>query len=165
MKTLLLNSSYEVLSFIPERRLFKFLYSEKVEVVSTWDEKLKWGNSYIEVPAVVRLKHPVKRRHMKVSFSRQALLHRDNNICQYCGRSLKRSEVTIDHIIPKKMGGQSNFTNCVVACVSCNSKKSHKLMSEVNMSLIKQPVSPSYSMMVKKELRDAKWHTDWNNYL
>lgn len=165
MKTLLLNSTYEVLSFIPERKLYKFLYSEKVEVVSTWNEKLKWGTSYIEVPAVIRLKYPVKRRHMKVAFSRQAILHRDNNTCQYCRKSLKRSEITIDHVIPKKLGGQSNFTNCVVACMTCNSKKSHKLLSEVNMSLVRQPISPSYAMMVKKEFRDAQWHNDWNMYL
>ena len=42
--------------------------------------------------------------------------------CIYCG---KPSE-SIDHVLPRSLGGLSTTENCVPACLSCNGEKSDK---------------------------------------
>lgn len=50
-----------------------------------------------------------------------------HNACAYCGKILPLS---IDHIIPIFRGGMHSKDNIVPACVSCNSKKGTKTLSE-----------------------------------
>lgn len=45
-------------------------------------------------------------------------------MCVYCGGD---DYLTIDHIIPLKLGGNDEFENLTVACRSCNSKKNARL--------------------------------------
>ena len=58
---------------------------------------------------------------------RGKILVRDNYTCQYCHKKLNQSQLHIDHIIPRSLGGSDHEKNLVVACVSCNLKKSDKL--------------------------------------
>ena len=69
-KTLLLNASYEVLSFIPERKVFKLLFKDKVEVISAWDDIITWGSGKVKHPSILRLKTHVKRNYFNSNFSR-----------------------------------------------------------------------------------------------
>ena len=46
-----------------------------------------------------------------------------NASCYYCRRKLKRTEVTMDHIVPLSRGGKSTPGNTVPACKACNTKK------------------------------------------
>lgn len=48
-------------------------------------------------------------------------------LCVYCGLNKATS---IDHVIPISRGGNNNIENLLPACVSCNSKKRDKLLSE-----------------------------------
>lgn len=41
-------------------------------------------------------------------------------ICPYCGESLSKRPKSIDHIIPKQIGGANRFT--IVSCQSCNAE-------------------------------------------
>ncbi len=50
---------------------------------------------------------------------RKGVLDRDQHCCAYCGREA----TTVDHIIPKSLGGDNHPTNLVAACISCNSSK------------------------------------------
>ena len=113
-KTLLLNASYEVLSFIPERKVFKLLFKDKVEVVSNWDEHIVWGNGRMKHPSILRLRNHVKRNYFNSNFSRKALVKRDRSTCQYCGDKLSASKITVDHVLPRAQGGVTSFINCVV---------------------------------------------------
>lgn len=45
--------------------------------------------------------------------------------CRYCGRKLKRSKVTIDHMFPRDIGGVSIPINLLPSCSNCNSFKSN----------------------------------------
>ena len=45
-------------------------------------------------------------------------------ICHYCGGHFPPEELTWDHIVPVARGGRSTKGNMVVACRSCNQKKS-----------------------------------------
>jgi 5-methylcytosine-specific restriction endonuclease McrA len=162
-KTLLLNSNYEFLSFISERKLIKLILKEKVEILSNWNEKIIWSNGFILKPSVVKLKYYIRFNQHLASFSRRALLNRDNNTCQYCNTVLILSEITVDHIIPKSQNGATSFSNCVVCCKSCNSKKANKTPEQAKMVLIRKPTHPKFSNKFNYDIKD--WHEDWDSYL
>ena len=42
--------------------------------------------------------------------------------CVYCGKTYDLSELTIDHVHPRSLGG-NDFKNVVPACTCCNQKK------------------------------------------
>jgi hypothetical protein len=48
---------------------------------------------------------------------------RDDYTCQYCAKKLSPDLLSIDHLIPVKLGGHNEITNYVTACRSCNSSK------------------------------------------
>ena len=50
---------------------------------------------------------------------------RDGYTCQYCGTNAK--ELTIDHVVPKRLGGGATWENLVCCCRRCNTKKGDKL--------------------------------------
>lgn len=83
----------------------------------------------------------VDMRH-RPSFSRRNLYLRDRNTCQFCGKKLPTEELTMDHVVPKSKGGLVCWTNIVLACVSCNSKKSNKSLQGAGMKLIRPPFEP-----------------------
>ena len=45
-------------------------------------------------------------------------------VCTYCGKTVKKSKMTLDHMFPRFFGGVSIPTNLTPACKSCNNKKS-----------------------------------------
>lgn len=49
---------------------------------------------------------------------------RDNNTCQYCGRSAPEVVLQIDHIHPTSLGGDDSPRNLLTACRDCNAGKS-----------------------------------------
>jgi 5-methylcytosine-specific restriction endonuclease McrA len=59
------------------------------------------------------------------------LFEKHNKICYYCKVNKATS---IDHIIPISRGGSNDINNLVPACISCNSKKGNKLLSEFKFS-------------------------------
>ena len=164
-KTLLLNAGYEVLSFIPERKVFKLLFKNKVEVVSEWEELINWGSDKIKHPSILRLKNHVKRNYFNSNFSRKALVKRDRNTCQYCGKKLTASQITIDHVLPRAQGGITSFLNCVVSCQICNNSKADKTPDQAGMKLLKRPTHPSFSAQYYVADPQEYWHDDWNDYL
>lgn len=164
-KTLLLNASYEVLSFIPERKVFKLLIKDKVEVISSWDDQINWGKNKIHHPAILRLKNHVRRNYYNSNFSRKALIKRDRSSCQYCGVKLTASQITVDHVLPRAQGGTTSFTNCVVCCQICNNKKADRTPEQAGISLMKKPTHPSFSSAHYVADPQEFWHKDWDDFL
>lgn len=50
---------------------------------------------------------------------RQSVINRDG-CCQMCGTE---ERLSVDHIVPRHLGGDDNVTNLQVLCSSCNSSK------------------------------------------
>lgn len=166
-KTLLLSSSYEVLSFIQEKRVFKLLYKNKCEPISYWDEMVTWSSGSMKYPSILRLTNNFRRNFFNPSnngFSRKAIIKRDRSICQYCRVRLTPNQITIDHVIPKSLGGASSFTNCVVSCLACNNKKGSKTLEQAGLVLLNKPVHPSFSPYYFIDNQEH-WHPDWSDYL
>lgn len=166
MITLMLNNSDEPIGFIKELRLFKLMYCNKIDIVDTWkDIKLRWINSVINMPSVVRMKYYTRYIPIKnASYNRKAVYIRDSYSCQYCGEYLSEKQLTIDHIYPRVLGGENSFLNCVVCCVNCNSKKGGKTLEQSGMKLLSKPYVPTRSKLYR-DVPDHGWHPSWKKYL
>lgn len=67
---------------------------------------------------------------------RMRILHRDGWTCQYCGARLHTSEeATVDHVIPKSLGGENGDHNLRAACRPCNGIKGQSSEQWLRMSL------------------------------
>jgi 5-methylcytosine-specific restriction endonuclease McrA len=117
----------------------------------------------IKIPEIILLmacNHQLKK---KVVFSRRNLYRRDRNTCQYCGKRHKTEKLSIDHIVPRVKGGKSTWTNCVVACLKCNSRKSSTSLRKSGLTLLKQPVEPEWKPYFTLPL--FKRHESWNHFI
>ena len=90
--------------------------------------------------------------------TRNLIYKRDKNKCQYCGST---KSLTIDHVIPKSKGGQDTWENLVVACSSCNVKKSDKLLEQTNMKLQRTPMAPVSKVLMDLELSNID---EWKEF-
>ncbi len=50
--------------------------------------------------------------------------------CWYCDASVPPKELTMDHILPLALGGQSSKNNLVPCCKDCNNKKKSMMPME-----------------------------------
>ena len=50
----------------------------------------------------------------------QRLLWLQGNRCFYCDRKLNTNEASIDHVMPKSLGGKDAVDNKVVCCTTIN---------------------------------------------
>lgn len=57
---------------------------------------------------------------------RRAVYQRDNYTCFFCGKHVEqmdKGELTLDHFIPRVLGGPNTYDNLFTACKSCNCRK------------------------------------------
>jgi len=142
MPVLVLNTSLQPLSVIPERRLIVLLSKQKVTFVDEGvrlliEESIATRRLELERPVIVQLLANVRVPRVALQPSRSNILLRDDEMCQYCGK--RSRELTLDHIIPRSRGGQSTWENLVACCKACNGKKGSRLLKEANMHLLRQP--------------------------
>jgi 5-methylcytosine-specific restriction endonuclease McrA len=74
-------------------------------------------------------------------FNRKNLYVRDSGVCQYCGKKVSYYLGSFDHVIPRILGGKTNWENVVLACFQCNSKKGAKHPSKFKWPII-MPYAP-----------------------
>lgn len=164
MRALLLNSAYQGLAFISFRKAVKLIAKDKVEIVSTWPDKLRFGNGSMSYPAIVRLTRYVPRHIKKRRYNRTAVFRRDKFTCQYCGQTCTHKELTIDHVLPRDLGGITSWENCVACCFECNNKKSNKTPKMAKMKLSHRPYAPTQTIWHEYSLLKNK-HVDWSDYI
>lgn len=118
----------------------------------------------IDVPEVILLTQFNKFPPRQVKFSRRNIYVRDNYTCQYCGRVPPRDELTIDHVIPRSRGGKSTWENVVLACMSCNTRKSDKLLHEARLKLLSVPAKPHWLVCSDFRFRPAE-NSLWQKFV
>lgn len=65
------------------------------------------------------------RRHLQ--YIRQHLIAKHGMVCALCGKPIEsENELTVDHIIPRAMGGSTTYENCQLAHKECNFRKGNK---------------------------------------
>jgi 5-methylcytosine-specific restriction endonuclease McrA len=118
----------------------------------------------ILVPRIIRLVAYDKVPKREVKFNRRNVLARDENRCQYCGKRLPASQLSIDHVTPKSRGGKSTWTNVVAACNPCNTRKGGRLPWEAAMPLRKAPSVPRRNPALADKVQ-SKAYRVWRLFL
>mgnify|MGYP003898608861 CR=1 FL=1 len=72
----------------------------------------------MRLPSVVSLKTYI-RPARQPAFTRFNVFLRDGFTCQYCHGRPGLADLTIDHVVPKRMGGGATWENLVCCCRRC----------------------------------------------
>jgi 5-methylcytosine-specific restriction endonuclease McrA len=180
-RVLVLNRSYLPVHITSVRRGFVLLYQGIAKAVDeqyrTFDfeswrslslevhhERLGVVGGFIRVPRVLLLVayERIPKRHVR--FSRFNIFARDNNTCQYCGRRLPRTELNLDHVVPRSQGGVSTWQNIVCSCHVCNRRKGGRTPEQASMRLIRRPSRPEWTPFTT-EMFSLKRYKEWMPYL
>jgi len=114
-------------------------------------------------PAVIVLNKYVRKFQFSLTCNRKNVFWRDSYQCQYCTKYFKYSELTMDHVLPKSMGGPKTWENIVTCCKSCNGKKKDMTPKEANMPLLKKPYRPRVKMI--DLYRNINIEKEWKQFL
>lgn len=157
---LVLNASYEPLNVVSVRRAIVLLLKEKAELLEAAEAQIRAEQIAFQRPLVIRLVMYVRipRRLLTLPLTRRNVLKRDNYTCQYCGNRLDKSELTLDHILPRSRGGEHTWENLVAACAPCNRRKGDNLPDEIGMPLMRNPYKPRYlALTLVSEAAPSVW--------
>lgn len=58
--------------------------------------------------------------------------------CWYCGCDLTQESLTVDHVVPRSMGGTGEPDNLVASCLECNQTKGTRSVEEYRVLLERQ---------------------------
>lgn len=157
-RVLLLNgSTWEPLDIISIPRAINLLLANKAIIVEQTGQVLRSVHEIFPIPSVIALKTYINVPRRQATWSRRAVLTRDNYVCIYCsrkpgdmvqGKPLNKSDMTIDHILPRSRGGKDVWTNTACACYVCNRKKGNRLPGEAGMKLLWEPRRPRTNYLV-----------------
>lgn len=181
---LVLNRNYSAIRVISARRAFALLSTDHAEVIDDdshnfavfdfagWiDHSKEHGGPavrtpryQIAVPVVIRLRAYDKVPTREVKFTRRNILARDDNRCQYCGKRLSQSQLSLDHVTPKSRGGKSTWTNVVAACNPCNTRKGGRMPGEAAMKLRKPPAVPRKNPALAEKVEHGRYQV-WRHFL
>jgi len=141
--TLVLDKTYLPITVFSHKKAFLLDYLNRCEVLEYYGS-VTISSPRFEFPAPLVIRIPVLMKHWQTtSPTRRAVFIRDNFTCAYCGRVVKDSEATIDHVIPKSKGGKWEWENLVTCCSSCNQKKGDRTPQEAGMTLLYKPKRPT----------------------
>lgn len=187
---LVLNKHYMAIRIVGARRAFSLLFRQLAEVVyveegkysnydfQSWCEASQFKrqfepdghdwvstvNFYIAVPRIIRLLFYDRLPRNEVKLNRRNLFARDKNRCQYCGRRQPTSELSLDHIIPRSMGGKTVWENIVCACTECNVKKGGLTPKQAGLTLIRKPEKPKHNPLLHIHLGHQRYRS-WKQFL
>ena len=163
LKALKLDSSFRPIEVIDALEALILCIIGKAKAIETYEEKVNSVRQSFDLPAVIVINRYVKYRMGDGAPTRQNIIWRDKNLCQYCGGDFKTSELTVDHILPKSRGGNNTCKNLVAACVPCNQKKGAKTAVEADMHPITKPFVPKDTIL--KNVSETQMSETWKNYL
>lgn len=178
-KVLVLNRSYLPVHITSVRRALTLLYCEVALAVDaayrtfdfgSWLQLEPGGDTVglvdraMRLPRVILLRGFDRVPRREVRFSRFNVYARDRGQCQYCGRRFPRSELNLDHVLPRSRGGASAWENVVCSCVGCNRTKGNRTPSEAGMRLVRSPYRPQWTPFVVDTHRQPR-HADWLPFL
>ena len=173
---LVLNRSYLPIHVTSVRRAFSLIYQGNARAVNheyeTFDfeawrrqrsrngaDAIGTPSGKIRVPRVIALLSydRVPRRHVR--YSRVNVFARDNYTCQYCGVRPHRSQLNLDHVIPRSLGGKTTWENVVCSCVECNRRKGGRTPAQARLRLNRIPARPRWSPLVNSivSVRYEEW--------
>ncbi len=180
---LVLNRFYLAIRVINVRRAMTLLYRNCAEVISidsgvyanfdfeSWcelsqltsldkqvgEDYIRAVNFEIQVPRIVRLTRYERVPRSIVRFNRKNLFARDDFRCQYCGQSKPTNQLSLDHVLPRSLGGKTSWENIVCSCTHCNSRKGGRTPEQAGMKLLRRPVKPHSNPAMVLPLDDPRY--------
>lgn len=94
-----------------------FTYENKDGGIDAWTDEKR----------VLKMKSHVSFKKLMKAI---AYALKGRKVCYYCGKEMKKTEITIDHAIPQEIGGPTIPNNLYPACSKCNSEKSNLLAQQ-----------------------------------
>ena len=183
-QVLVLNRLWQAVNICSARRAFTLLYQGHAQVVSSdpannflthdfdsWrdfsatapDHEVVTTISWkIRVPRVIVLLLFDRLPKKEVKFTRHNVFERDKNTCQYCGNVFERTDLNLDHVLPRDRGGLTTWDNVITACRDCNHRKGGRTPEEANMVLASKPRQPQYVAFAL--LGELERHDVWRKY-
>jgi 5-methylcytosine-specific restriction endonuclease McrA len=159
-RVLVLNATYEPINVCTVRRAVVLLLKDKAEVIERGNWELHSATTSMTRPLVIRLVQYVRvpRDAHSRKITRRAVFARDDWTCQYCG---SRSNLTVDHVIPRCKGGISSWDNIVASCAPCNRRKGDRTPRQANMHPRRSPRAPHAAIFisVSSPTIPAAWRT------
>jgi 5-methylcytosine-specific restriction endonuclease McrA len=164
-KVLILNQTFEPLQVCGARRAVILLFTGKAERVEDTSRVIRSPSTVLLLPSVIRLHRFVRKpAQPSIAFNKKNILKRDAYTCQYCGRN-SGERMTIDHVIPKSLGGRTVWENVVSACRACNLKKGNKSLEEARMCLLRRPTKPVSVFYLGVLAHTFQRYESWRKYL
>lgn len=165
---LILNADYQPLSYFPLslwswQDAVKAVLLDRVQVVDDYEQTVRSASFEMPLPSVVALKDYVPQNRAP-AFTRFNLFLRDGFSCMYCE---SEQDLTFDHLIPRRLGGKTSWTNIVAACSKCNLKKGGRLPRDAKMHPRKMPKQPTmHQLQVQGRRFPPNYlHESWLDYL
>lgn len=178
--TLVLNRNWQPVHVTPVQRAATLLYDGRANVVDpetyqifAWDDwiQVEPGESQPAVrstsvailpPEIVVLTSFDRLPRVTVAYSKRNVFKRDRFTCQYCGCQPGKDDLTIDHVVPRSRGGETNWHNCVLACLGCNKMKADKTPAQAGIRLSREPKRPMWQPLYSS-LSSAR--PSWKNFV
>jgi 5-methylcytosine-specific restriction endonuclease McrA len=177
---LVLNRYYQPVHVTSVKRAFTLLYLGVAKAIDAqyrlyefadWaalsaaeHEAITTVNRRIRVPRVVVLFAYEYLPKGRVRFSRLNIYARDHDTCQYCGKTLPRADLNLDHVLPRSQGGKTSWENVVCSCVPCNLRKGGRTPEQARMRLLKKPVRPRWTPLFRGAARRVTYR-EWLPFL
>ena len=112
------------------------------------DDYITTASRQIRVPKIVVCASYNKIKYPKVVFpTNKNIFKRDNYTCGYTGKKLQKHELSMDHIVPKDLGGKDTWENLITCDRELNGRKSNKTLAESGLKLLWKPTKPKNGLV------------------
>lgn len=142
-QVLVLNANFEPINVCNTRRALTLMLAGKATLVLNGRGWVNTVSQQFPIPSIIRLERMVRRPRPRVKLTKREIFRRDQFTCQYCGNHPTR--LTVDHIIPRHLGGTHTWENLVTSCPACNHTKGGRTLEQADMELLRQPAEPPAS--------------------
>jgi len=140
---LVLNANFEPINICTTRRAIGLILNNKASLVLNGRGEIKTISRSYPRPSIIRLSKMIRRPRPAIRLTKREILRRDDFTCQYCGQQV--AYLTIDHVIPRRLGGLHCWENLVAACPPCNHQKGGRTLEQAQMHLLNPPAEPPSS--------------------
>src|SRR5579885_77004 len=106
---LVLNATYEPVNVCAARRAIILILNGVALAEEQSSSVIHSASAAMPIPSVIRLLEFRRIPFQVRALSRKNILIRDRHTCQFCGKVLPASELTLDHVIPRSQGGKSTW--------------------------------------------------------
>ena len=179
-QVLVLNRHYQPVHVTSVKRAFTLLYQGVAKAIdreyklyefADWAALSAAGHDSVQtvgrpirIPRVLVLQAYEHLPKGKVRFSRLNIYARDHDTCQYCAKQLPRSELNLDHVVPRSQGGKTTWENVVCSCIPCNLKKGGRTPEQARIKLLTVPARPRWTPFFRGAVKKITYR-EWLPFL